>query len=344
MHVEGDDEGGIQEVTLNHSDWTKSNLPLSLLPDQVTANMGKKEYDAWLDKTPRIKKYYNHTRAMIQEGRLRRARTWQRLWPALLGGEPPENQTPSEQAILAELQQSDHLVLRYLATKLNPTQHKVQEEMAQDLQEASYFLEFCRRCHQEKDCPLQCQAPERGEEETAGRTTRSTLQQWARINDLSAEVVTVQTPHGQSYHDLVVAENLQRSEVVHQKERNVENRQVDAKKKVLATSSFQAKGGDRDLDEERFDKLNLTALFGEERTFTAYDCSIPSRMRVIRARTQEDCSRRTPVLRTKKDIRYHLLQEVPFFRVPARKCAMTRSKIPLYCGHYDHQTLATPDI
>jgi hypothetical protein len=37
-----------------------------------------------------------------------------------------------------------------------------------------------------------------------------------------------------------------------------------------------------------------------------------------------------------------LLQKVPKVRIKIRKCKVTKTVVPLYCGHYDHQTMVTP--
>ena len=37
-------------------------------------------------------------------------------------------------------------------------------------------------------------------------------------------------------------------------------------------------------------------------------------------------------------------KEFHFARVAAQQCNFRRSQLPIYCGHFDHQTVATPDI
>lgn len=79
-------------------------------------------------------------------------------------------------------------------------------------------------------------------------------------------------------------------------------------------------------------------------SLTAYDCSRPFHVKTVQSRTEEDCKRRRPVIKRRSGVQYLLLQEVPYLRLSAKKCQRTRSKLPVYCGNYDHETLALPDI
>jgi hypothetical protein len=39
---------------------------------------------------------------------------------------------------------------------------------------------------------------------------------------------------------------------------------------------------------------------------------------------------------------YVLLQKVPRVRIQIRTCKVTKTVVPMYCGHYDYQTMVTP--
>ena len=80
-----------------------------------------------------------------------------------------------------------------------------------------------------------------------------------------------------------------------------------------------------------------------DRTFLGYDCTDPRQLEIVSIQSSEECQVRKPVIREQR-VRYELLQKVQYGRIPATKCTMTRNKLPLYCGHYDHQTVATSDI
>jgi hypothetical protein len=45
---------------------------------------------------------------------------------------------------------------------------------------------------------------------------------------------------------------------------------------------------------------------------------------------------------TMTNVSYVLLQKVPRVRIKIRTCKVIKTVIPLYCGHYDHQTFVTP--
>jgi hypothetical protein len=42
------------------------------------------------------------------------------------------------------------------------------------------------------------------------------------------------------------------------------------------------------------------------------------------------------------NVSYVLLQKVPRVRIKIRTCKVTETVVPMYCGHYDHQTMVTP--
>ena len=68
----------------------------------------------------------------------------------------------------------------------------------------------------------------------------------------------------------------------------------------------------------------------DDRTFNAYDCSHPHNLRVVDTRGGEHCHYKCPVIHT-RDANYFLMQEVPFRRLYARKCTLTRNTLPFYC-------------
>jgi hypothetical protein len=45
---------------------------------------------------------------------------------------------------------------------------------------------------------------------------------------------------------------------------------------------------------------------------------------------------------TLTNVSYVLLQKVPRVRFKIRTCKLVQTVVPLYCGHYDHQTFVTP--
>jgi hypothetical protein len=42
------------------------------------------------------------------------------------------------------------------------------------------------------------------------------------------------------------------------------------------------------------------------------------------------------------NVSYVLLQKVPRVRIKIGTCKVTETVVPMYCGHYDHQTMVTP--
>jgi hypothetical protein len=45
---------------------------------------------------------------------------------------------------------------------------------------------------------------------------------------------------------------------------------------------------------------------------------------------------------TMTNVLYVLLQKIPRVRIKIRTCKVTKTVVPVYCGHYDHQTMVTP--
>jgi hypothetical protein len=42
------------------------------------------------------------------------------------------------------------------------------------------------------------------------------------------------------------------------------------------------------------------------------------------------------------NVSYVLIQKVPWVRIKIRMCKVTETVVPMYCSHYDHQTMVTP--
>ena len=83
---------------------------------------------------------------------------------------------------------------------------------------------------------------------------------------------------------------------------------------------------------------------GDDRAFVAYDCSAPTHLHVIHTKGPGRCHFHRPIVRTRRKVAYHLVQEVMYRRVHAKHCQITRSSLPVFCGNYDHQTIVAPDI
>jgi len=67
-------------------------------------------------------------------------------------------------------------------------------------------------------------------------------------------------------------------------------------------------------------------------------------MRMVQTHKEPECQQHRAVVFEGQEKEYWLLQEVPHTRIQVHKCRLSRSRIPTFCGHYDHQTLLTPDI
>jgi hypothetical protein len=79
--------------------------------------------------------------------------------------------------------------------------------------------------------------------------------------------------------------------------------------------------------------------------FDAYDCSYPRDMTAVTLPSAMDCDKRSaPPITHESTQEYALMQEVPTTTFPIRRCQLRRSKLPVYCGNYDHQTIITSDI
>jgi hypothetical protein len=96
-------------------------------------------------------------------------------------------------------------------------------------------------------------------------------------------------------------------------------------------------------------QLNLAmALSDYDRQVIAYDCGSPSGIQAYDTSERNHWCDLNPLLDvtntdiTMTNISYVLLQKVPRVRIKIRTCKVTKTVVPMYCGHYDHQTMVTP--
>jgi hypothetical protein len=87
------------------------------------------------------------------------------------------------------------------------------------------------------------------------------------------------------------------------------------------------------------------ALSDHDRQVIAYDCGKPTEMRAYDTGERNHWCDLNPMMDstntdiTMTNVSYVLLQKVPRVRIKMRTCKVIKTVIPLYCGHYDHQTL-----
>jgi hypothetical protein len=92
----------------------------------------------------------------------------------------------------------------------------------------------------------------------------------------------------------------------------------------------------------------MMALSDHGRQFIAYDCGIPSGIQAYDTGERNHWCDLNPLIDstntdiTLTNVSYVLLQKVPRVRIKIRTCKVTKTVVPLYCGHYDHQTMVTP--
>jgi hypothetical protein len=90
------------------------------------------------------------------------------------------------------------------------------------------------------------------------------------------------------------------------------------------------------------------ALSNHDRQVIAYDCGKPSGMQAYDTGERNHWCNLNPLIDstntdiTMTNVSYVLLQKVPRVRIKIRTCKVTKTVVPLYCGHYDHQTMVTP--
>jgi uncharacterized membrane protein len=90
------------------------------------------------------------------------------------------------------------------------------------------------------------------------------------------------------------------------------------------------------------------ALSDQDRQVIAYDCRNPSGIKAYDTGEQTHWWDLNPLIDdtntdiTLTNVSYVLLQKVPRVRIKIRTCKVTKTVVPMYCGHYDHQTMVTP--
>jgi hypothetical protein len=93
---------------------------------------------------------------------------------------------------------------------------------------------------------------------------------------------------------------------------------------------------------------SAVALSDHERQVIAYDCGNPSGIQAYDTGEQNHWCDLNPLLDdtntdiTMTNVSYVLLQKVPRVRIKIRTCKVTETVVPMYCGHYDHQTMVRP--
>jgi hypothetical protein len=90
------------------------------------------------------------------------------------------------------------------------------------------------------------------------------------------------------------------------------------------------------------------ALSDHDRQVIAYDCGNPSGIQAYDTGERNHWCDLNPLIDdtntdiTMTNVSYVLLQKVPRVRIKIRTCKVTKTVVPMYCGHYDHQTMVTP--
>ena len=268
---------------------------------------------------------------------------WAQVWEALaLAGYAPKHKWRKEVHVKR--------MIRKLAKNTNPMlQMLAREVMKKDSQEAAEvvqaeigLIEYCHDC-EGKVCDQVCGHREDDNDNSTlpVRRKRSQLQDWVNVRekDKALLVETNVSTHGRPYihraeHSHTVNLTVPASVVVQVDKFDPRMRlSMDPPRHLHMTEKLSKATMDAAKEAEDY---SLSLL--------AYDCSRPHHVRTVQSRTEEDCLRRKPVVKRRAGVQYLLLQEVPFVRVNSKKCRMTRSKLPVYCGNYDHQTLALSDI
>jgi hypothetical protein len=90
------------------------------------------------------------------------------------------------------------------------------------------------------------------------------------------------------------------------------------------------------------------ALSDHDRQVIAYHCGNPSGIQAYDTGERNHWCDLNPLLDdtntdiTMTKVSYVLLQKVPRVGIKIRTCKVTKNLVPMYCGHYDHQTMVTP--
>jgi hypothetical protein len=90
------------------------------------------------------------------------------------------------------------------------------------------------------------------------------------------------------------------------------------------------------------------ALSDHDRQVITYNCGNPSGIQAYDTGERNHWCDLNPLLDdtntdiTMTNVSYVLLQKVRRVRIKIRTCKVTETVVPMYCGHYDHQTMVTP--
>jgi hypothetical protein len=90
------------------------------------------------------------------------------------------------------------------------------------------------------------------------------------------------------------------------------------------------------------------ALSDHDKQVISYDCGNPSGIEAYDTGEQNHWCALNPLLDdtntdvTITNVSYVLLQKVQMVRIKIRMCKVTETVVPMYCSHYDHQTMVTP--
>jgi hypothetical protein len=93
---------------------------------------------------------------------------------------------------------------------------------------------------------------------------------------------------------------------------------------------------------------SVMALSDHDRQVIAYDCGKPSGKQAYDTGERNHWCDLNPLIDdtntdiTLTNVSYVLLQKVPKVRIKIRRCKVTKTVVPMYCGHYDHQTMVKP--
>lgn len=74
-------------------------------------------------------------------------------------------------------------------------------------------------------------------------------------------------------------------------------------------------------------------------TFYAYDCTRPSIMTPVHPQENIECPTELPKPVTRREATVVVLQEAEYQRISGTRCDYTESRLPYYCGTYDHVTI-----
>jgi hypothetical protein len=90
------------------------------------------------------------------------------------------------------------------------------------------------------------------------------------------------------------------------------------------------------------------ALGDHDKQVIVYDCGKPTDLQAYDIGERNHWCDLNPLMDlantdiTLTNVSYVLLQKVPRVRIKIRTCKIVQTVVPLYCGHYDHQTFVTP--